>query len=230
VALSAEQVAQLNSDIVWLVEETGWRRPWKKGDRFIFTLDTPNSRAWKINLSPFSVVAAGLVEGDLQQGSDIAKNATAFNRQIDHKDKKNAKYIAEQTGLPVEVIEDQMRGSSRPTDGVHPATDILATSDSKYDNGGEWIAGQDGIHEVQLIPKSDPEVIKAIEGVGLGYTWDDASRGIYPEQQSLPDVFEYPSGSLSDAAGLEYSLKNVDLRNQQQYEQDQRAFFWASPL
>src|SRR5690606_17001806 len=41
------------------------------------------------------LVAAGLVEGDLQQGSDIAKNATTFNRQLHPKEVEAMKATAE---------------------------------------------------------------------------------------------------------------------------------------
>lgn len=58
------------------------------------------------------LVAAGLVEGDLQQGSDIAKNATAFNRQLHPKEveaiKKTAATFAEANKTSVEEAEARL--------------------------------------------------------------------------------------------------------------------------
>src|SRR5690606_38025512 len=67
----------------------------------------------KVASQLIGLVAAGLVEGDLQQGSDIAKNATAFNGQLHAKQKEFAREAAAQSEgeFTVEQLESQLRRS-----------------------------------------------------------------------------------------------------------------------
>jgi len=53
------------------------------------------------------LIAAGLVEGDLQQGSDIAKNATAFNRQMHPDERRLLEAQAKQLAAEQGISEDE---------------------------------------------------------------------------------------------------------------------------
>jgi filamentous hemagglutinin len=129
------------------------------------------------------LVAAGLVEGDLQQGADIAKNATAFNRQLHPSERELAKRLAEQSDgkYSVEEIEEQLRLSSIKGTEINPSTDMVATNEDKYDDGGNWKQLGDSGYSVQVFGESNPELISYIkDNIGI-YSWvgDDVKLPSY---------------------------------------------------
>ncbi len=156
------------------------------------------------------LVAAGLVEGDLQQGSDIAKNATAFNGQLHAKQKEFASEAAAQSEgeFTVEQLESQLRRSVNLEEGLHPGRDIVSTEDTKYDLGGVWVDSADGIHQIQLLDDPDIEAIQYLMSFDRGYTWGSQDLGILPDQQSMPNV-SWPISSGDSPLLLNAELNGI---------------------
>lgn len=164
----------------------------------------------KVASQLIGLVAAGLVEGDLQQGSDIAKNATAFNGQLHTKQKEFAREAAAQSEgeFTVEQLESQLRRSFNLEEGLHPGRDIVSTEDTKYDLGGVWVDSADGIHQVQLLDDPDIEAIQYLMSFDRGYTWGSQDLGILPDQQSMPNV-SWPISSGDSPLLLNAELNGI---------------------
>jgi hypothetical protein len=173
------------------------------------------------------VAAATATGGDPAKAAELAKNATAYNRQLHPDEKALAKRLAEQSEgkFTAEEIENALRRSSIPGEGVYANTDMVVTADGIYDTGGQWIFGGDGKSFVQLLPEPET-IVSAVRFVAentSGYAWDNPSLGIQPDLQQMKYPLEF-QGCIACAAGFQYSLNVGDLRSQQQVEIDQRAF------
>jgi filamentous hemagglutinin len=151
-------------------------------------LDTNTKRGKELEQAVsqlIGLVGAGLVEGDLQQGSDIAKNATAFNRQLHPSERDLAKRMAEESDgkYTVEQIEEQMRLSSVKGTAIDAATDMVVSSrEGIYDDGGSWREVGDSGYMVQKLGEQNPELISYINDKIQIYSWvDNGPKLVMPD-------------------------------------------------
>lgn len=163
--------------------------------------------------------------GDMAKAAELAKNATAYNRQLHPDEKALAKRLAEQSDgkFTAEEMEEALRRSSIPGQGIAANSDMVVTADGIYDTGGQWVLGADGKSYIQLLPDTNVGAIRYVAEHTSGYAWDARSMGIQPDLQQMQYPLEFP-GCISCAAGLPYSLNTVDMRTPLQMEIDQRAF------
>lgn len=123
-----------------------------------------------------------------------------------------------------------MRGLSAVL--VSRPTDMVAALPGIYDAGGNCIPlGNSGLY-VQTFEKADPAVIAYIKENAAGYSWmSEAETGfskIFPNSGlgvglDSSQIYSVFSGCVACAAGLSYGFP-LDLRSEQQLQQDQRAF------
>ncbi|TFY84458.1 filamentous hemagglutinin, partial [Pseudomonas nabeulensis] len=146
------------------------------------------------------LVAAGLVDGDLQAGVDIAKNATAFNRQLHPEEKELARRLAEESEgkYSVEQIENQLRLSFVKGTDIGPGSDIVATADGIFDPDGNW-RPLGNSHFVQDFVKADKDVINYIDGKTEQYSWSrEAQYGWRPSSVFDPSLLPPPGNDKRD--------------------------------
>lgn len=119
------------------------------------------------------LVAAASVDGDVNQGAAIAKDATNYNRQLHPDEKELAKRLAEQSGgkYTVEQIEAQLRLSSIDGTDVGPTSDFVSTKSGIYDAGGNWIPLGDSGYYLQDFAKADKDIIQFIKSNTNTYAW-----------------------------------------------------------
>lgn len=158
-------------------------------------------------------------------GEERARFFPQFVRSQHPDEKALAKRLAEQSEgrFTTEEIEDALRRSSIPGEGIYANSDMVVTADGIYDTGGQWIFGGDGQSLIQLLPESNVDAIRYVAENTSDYAWDDRSLGIQPDPQQIHYPLEFP-GCISCAAGFSYSLNTVDMRTPAQIEADQRAF------
>ncbi|WP_313056408.1 DUF637 domain-containing protein, partial [Pseudomonas lopnurensis] len=171
------------------------------------------------------VAAATATGGDPAKAAELAKNATAYNRQLHPDEKALAKRLAEQSDgkFTVEQMEDALRRSSIPGEDIYANSDMVVTADGIYDTGGQWIFGGDGQSFIQLLPEANVSAIQYVAENTSGYAWDNRSLGIQLDPQQMQYPLEFP-GCIACAAGFSYSLNTLDMRTPAQMEVDQRAF------
>ncbi|SFM91439.1 filamentous hemagglutinin [Halopseudomonas yangmingensis] len=118
------------------------------------------------------IAAATVTGGDYAKAAELAKNATAYNRQLHPSERELAKRLAEASEgkYTQEEIEEQMRLAGIRGTEIHSATDIVATQDGIYDPGGNWVPLGDS-HFVQVYGKANPEVIAYIKSNIDLYEW-----------------------------------------------------------
>ncbi|MDZ4193656.1 MAG: DUF637 domain-containing protein [Pseudomonas sp.] len=178
------------------------------------------------------VLAAGLADKNIENAAFIALQADKYNRQLHPDEKALARRLAEQSEgrFTVEEIEDALRRSSIPGEGVYANTDMVVTADGIYDEGGKWIFGGDGQSFIQLLPDANVDAVRFVAENTSGYAWDNRSLGIKPDLQQMTYPLEFV-GCIACAAGLPYSLNTLDMRTSSQMEADQLAFtFGVSSL
>ena len=139
------------------------------------------------------VAAATATGGDPAKAAELAKNATAYNRQLHPDEKALARRLAEQSGgkYTAEQIEEQLRLTSIKGTDIGPGTDMAATKDGIYDPDGNWIPAGDE-YFVQMFAKADDEVIGYIKQNTQDYSW-----GYYEELRNGP---KYDWGSVPSNA------------------------------
>ncbi|WP_313025159.1 two-partner secretion domain-containing protein [Pseudomonas lopnurensis] len=171
------------------------------------------------------VAAATATGGDPAKAAELAKNATAYNRQLHPDEKALAKRLAEQSDgkFTVEQMEDALRRSSIPGEDIYANSDMVVTADGIYDTGGQWIFGGDGQSFIQLLPEANVSAIQYVAENTSGYAWDNRSLGIQLDPQQMQYPLEFP-GCIACAAGFSYSLNTLDMRTPAQMEVDQNAF------
>jgi filamentous hemagglutinin len=119
------------------------------------------------------ILAASIVDGDLDTGAQIAMNATTFNRQLHPEEKALAQRLAAESNgkYTVEQIEAQLRMSFVKGTKVGPGSDIVATQEGMYDPDGNWLPlGNSGLF-VQNFTGSDHDVVAYIKGKTDLYSW-----------------------------------------------------------
>ncbi len=168
-------------------------------------LDTNTKRGKELEQAVsqlIGLVGAGVVEGNLQQGSDIAKNATAFNRQL-HPDE-------------IEFASDEERvkryAAENGLSEIDARKELLRTAAAMVDKG--WSAA---------LSEQDGKTQKAADFLRAELTGNQA--GLF--QVTLADYNNERLGLkelLTDRGSLDTILKNVALVDPLAYKTDPKYF------
>ncbi len=118
------------------------------------------------------VAAATVTGGDPAKAAELAKNATAYNRQLHPDEKRLARELARKSnGLyTVEQIEEQLRLSSIKGTSIGPGTDMAAAESGIYDPDGKWRPLGNGYY-MQEFGDLDRNVIAFIKQNTDVYSW-----------------------------------------------------------
>lgn len=119
------------------------------------------------------VAAATATGGDPAKAAELAKNATAYNRQLHPDEKALVRRLAEQSEgrFTVEEIEEQLRLSFIKSQGITPATDwVVDGSDGIYDPDGKWMSIGGG-YQLQELAEGNREIIAYIKQNTEIYSW-----------------------------------------------------------
>ncbi|NWA10194.1 hemagglutinin repeat-containing protein [Pseudomonas gingeri] len=112
------------------------------------------------------------IAGAIAGGGSAAK-VEQFNRQLHPDERKLARILAELSDgkYTVEQIEAQMRLSNIKGTDIGVGTDIVASKDGIYDDGGNWIElGTSGKY-FQQFAKPDLDIISFIQQYNKAYEW-----------------------------------------------------------
>ncbi|UAW98214.1 DUF637 domain-containing protein [Halopseudomonas nanhaiensis] len=145
-------------------------------------------------------VAAGVTGGDVHHGADLAKNATAYNRQLHFEEKALARKLAERSEgrFTVEQIEDQLRIAAINGTDINASTDMLAAEDGIYDFDGNW--RPIGDKYVQLFGDANRDVIAYIKEHTDTYAWTPSVEFGYtpdPRYSGIPRGGDAPRDRLT---------------------------------
>ncbi|WP_233102258.1 two-partner secretion domain-containing protein [Pseudomonas sp. MF7453] len=144
------------------------------------------------------LTTAALVGGDLQTGINIAKDATAYNRQLHTNDTKLAKQLADRSGgkYTADQIEEQLRLSHVNGTDIGPATDIVASRDQIYDPAAKWIKLDNGQY-LQQFAKLDLDVVAYIKESTNAYSWAAFPATPNPDWSKTPSISDAQRDRLS---------------------------------
>ncbi|MBL7249129.1 DUF637 domain-containing protein [Alloalcanivorax marinus] len=166
----------------------------------LFSPHVDSQGAWKPAASQLAgMFGSGLVNGDVEQGAWIGKQADTYNRQLHPQEKTLAKVLAKNSNgiYTAEDIEETLRALNDNKNGrlvtdemiVDLRSDALQGEDYKdiyFDYGGDWLGtpGEDGVlrymvQNPQALDKDLAEYVIANTGK-LGY---DYGAPVLPEPE-----------------------------------------------
>ncbi|WP_256674724.1 DUF637 domain-containing protein [Pseudomonas sp. LD120] len=134
----------------------------------------------------------------IEKGGWIAKNATAYNRQLHPDEKKLAKRLAARSGgkYSAEQIEDQLRLSSVNGTDIGPGTDTVATKEGRYDESGKWLPLGNGQY-FQDFAKLDLNIVAYINEQTNAYSWANFPSSPNTDWSKSPSISDERRDRLS---------------------------------
>ncbi|WP_260620541.1 DUF637 domain-containing protein [Pseudomonas protegens] len=142
----------------------------------------------------------------IEKGGWIAKNATAYNRQLHPDEKELAKRLAARSGgkYSAEQIEDQLRLSSVNGTDIGPGTDTVSTKEGRYDESGKWLPLGNGQY-FQDFAKLDLNIVAYINEQTNAYNWASFPSSPNTDWSKSPSISDERrdrlSGHVLDAEG-----------------------------
>jgi len=134
----------------------------------------------------------------IEKGGWIAKNATAYNRQLHPDEKELAKRLAARSGgkYSAEQIEDQLRLSSVNGTDIGPGTDTVATKEGRYDESGKWLPLGNGQY-FQDFAKLDLNIVAYINEQTNAYSWANFPSSPNTDWSKSPSISDERRDRLS---------------------------------
>ncbi|MFK3643013.1 DUF637 domain-containing protein, partial [Pseudomonas protegens] len=134
----------------------------------------------------------------IEKGGWIAKNATAYNRQLHPDEKELAKRLAARSGgkYSAEQIEDQLRLSSVNGTDIGPGTDTVATKEGRYDESGKWLPLGNGQY-FQDFSKLDLNIVAYINEQTNAYSWANFPSSPNTDWSKSPSISDERRDRLS---------------------------------